>query len=723
MIGQVIQGRYEIEHLLGEGGFGVVYQAEDLKFGRKIAIKLLNQSVKSNSDHAQRFITEAKITSQLSHRNIPVVYDFGESEGKQLFIVTELFNGKSLEEAIDLTSLSPRQASWVVNEVNEALIVAHNKGITHRDVKPPNIFIHEGGGGEEVKLLDFGIAKLNNNQSHTLTGQLFGTPYFMAPEQILGQKTISPATDLYSLGAVLFYCLTRTVPYDGDSQFMIFNKHVNSDTPMLVDRAPHLRSTRLQELLNVLMEKNPKHRPQNSYEAREIFAEIEYIASSIDDKPRSPLIQAIRQSTHPSSDTFIGAPHSLPRTDTPIEPYHSIPEPFALSSVISSHTPVITLDEALTLPPIDEQWRPTAKLDLSELEDPLIGEDDTTDNISRSRRENTLGLFSRSDSQISEGVTQLSVRNELNTQSTRVGTQNFDEDDAAFFERDIDEITGTVVKQKSSHRVLILGAVFLVGIGVSLLSFNQEDSEIGSDALEPNQKLRPYDDISGLDQASSDSANSGLKTSEAVEDLSNIDVPLPLPESVSAIDQLPSTQNLNIEPALPLPIQKTHKTTHKPERSRGQNTKTKRRAGSKHTVQQKRRAKSKDDQGKNKKKSRRSQTSSSRDKGTRSSQKTALAPTIALVNLTVMPRKVTYMAGDLIRLSASAHDLNGSTINSKLVYRLKSSSMKSTQVVSRNSLKLKQGDWTIQACSTTKPESCSSAIKLIVLDHSSLLDL
>ena len=80
--------------------------------------------------------------------------------------------------------------------------------------------MHQGSSGEEVKLLDFGIAKLNNNQSHTLTGQLFGTPYFMAPEQILGQKNISPATDMYSLGAVLFYCLTRLF-HDGDSQFMI----------------------------------------------------------------------------------------------------------------------------------------------------------------------------------------------------------------------------------------------------------------------------------------------------------------------------------------------------------------------------------------------------------------------------------------------------------------------------------------------------------------------
>ena len=225
MIDKVIQGRYHLEKLLGEGGFGAVYQARDIKLERFVAIKLLNQSAKSNPDHAQRFITEAKVTSQLSHRNIPIVYEYGESEQGQLFIVTELFQGSSLEGVIDSTSLSPRQASWIINEVNEALIVAHKRGITHRDVKPPNIYVHRGSSGEEVKLLDFGIAKLNNNQSHTLTGQLFGTPYFMAPEQILGQKNISPATDMYSLGAVLFYCLTGTVPYDGDSQFMIFNNN------------------------------------------------------------------------------------------------------------------------------------------------------------------------------------------------------------------------------------------------------------------------------------------------------------------------------------------------------------------------------------------------------------------------------------------------------------------------------------------------------------------
>ena len=404
MIGTVILDRYRIEKLLGEGGFGAVYQAEDTKFERAVALKILSKVAQQNPEHTRRFIDEAKVTSKLSHRNIPIVYDYGESEDGMLFIVTELFVGGSLEELINSTFFSPRQASWITSEVNEALVVAHQQGITHRDVKPPNIYVHRGSSGEEVKLLDFGIAKLSNHESHTLTGQLFGTPYFMSPEQILGRRDITPAADLYSLGAVLFYNLTSTVPFDGESQFVIFNKHVNAPVPLIVDRVPSLNSPRLQQLLELLMDKNPRQRPQSAYEAREIFAEVEHITQRLDQRERQPLLQqweyhTEREVAPTEAVAPVGSLNVFEAIETPIEFSQSLPSAFELSSDELSLESLdeFSLSEEITVSPLvsssdarevpgpfpahHEEWRPTARLELKEIDDALAGEDDTTDNV------------------------------------------------------------------------------------------------------------------------------------------------------------------------------------------------------------------------------------------------------------------------------------------------------------------------------------------------------
>ncbi len=699
MIGEIIQDRYHIEQLLGEGGFGAVYKAMDRKFDREIAIKLLNQSVKSNSDHAQRFITEAKVTSQLSHRNIPVVYDFGESKEGQLFIATELFRGASLEEVIDHVYPSPRQASWVVNEVNEALIMAHQKGITHRDVKPPNIFVHDGSSGEEIKLLDFGIAKLNNHQSHTLTGQLFGTPYFMAPEQILGQKNISPATDLYSLGAVLFYCLTRTVPYDGDSQFMIFNKHVNAATPKIKERSPHLDQPRLQELIDHLMEKNPENRPSNAYEAREIFAEIEYLTTQIDPDPRERLLSTYADMSADSGSITSEIATPIIGVDTPVELIPSLPRPFAVSKGFYNNEDAGLLSDIQTLPPIDDHWRPTAKLDLNDIESSLLDDDDTTDNIKRSSREETISLFSTPPPSITDSPTQLSIRPGYHsTSSNDSDRHSFDRQDLAFFNQEIDEVTGTLVKSSRSHRPIVLSLVFLVGIVISLFSFNIDS---GSD-----KKSNQSEKIVSLEIS-----RSVIKSTSVAERESSIEGSLPLPQTIKvggvqevSNDQDESSTLLLPDKRLPLPSMKKATKT-KPSTKNKQHARTKSKRPKRYSTKLKSRKKSK----------------SSAKKIEKRKADTSLFA--AKMRLRVTPRKASYMMGDQVRLKASPLTKGGAPVNIERVYLLKNLETRKVITLTKSILKLKLGTWTLKACTTGKSKVCSQSVKLIVYDPSSIIDL
>ena len=729
MIGKVIQGRYHLEKLLGEGGFGAVYQAKDIKLERLVAIKLLNQGAKSNSDHAQRFITEAKVTSQLSHRNIPVVYEYGESEEGQLFIVTELFQGLSLEDVIDTIHLSPRQASWIANEVNEALIVAHKRGITHRDVKPPNIYIHQGTSGEEVKLLDFGIAKLNNNQSHTLTGQLFGTPYFMAPEQILGQKNISPATDMYSLGAVLFYCLTRTVPYDGDSQFMIFNKHVNSPTPLLVERHPLLTQNRLQELINFLMEKKPEDRPKSSHEAREIFAEIEYLCTQIDPNPHlNPLALAQAQQHTQISKPNPFSAELLPHIETPISEQLQVPPPLAITQGLYN-TPIDPLDEIITLPPLDDHWRPTAQLHINDIMDPLADDDDTTDNISTATAHKTeLDLKAiHLDTPIygSEQVTQITATplDPMDPNPSEGATP----EEIARFKHGLEDTTGAIDLPNDNRKGISTAFAVLIFIGGLWFSLSLFGEDVATSKVDQTE-LKNSAGTTNVD------VNSNNKVSNEPS------LPLPIRDSnqnleTQTTNKLGSGEKdvLTIdEPILALPraeIKKSKLSKRSPQakKTKTKNLSHKRHSASKKRTQQskKRPLRSKQKQNKTYNKARYKPSQSKQGalaQKTTSGSSSSKLQNIKSIQLRVSPRKASYLTGDKIRVTSKILSVNGELKDHPLNYILKPLKGGKDLISSRPYLTLKQGSWSLKACSR-KQAVCSSNIKLIVYDPSALINL
>src|SRR5579872_2981293 len=204
-------GRYEILAELGRGAMGTVFKARDPRIGRIVAIKTISiasGSPKEEKEFRERFFREAQAAGRLAHPGIVTIHDVSE-EGQTPFIVMEFIAGKTLDE---LAPLPPAKALELVRQVAEALDYAHAQGIVHRDIKPANIIVTEDG---RAKITDFGIAK-HGTTEFTISGQVLGTPSYMAPEQLTGEK-LDGRADLFSLGIVLYILLTGNKPFAGES--------------------------------------------------------------------------------------------------------------------------------------------------------------------------------------------------------------------------------------------------------------------------------------------------------------------------------------------------------------------------------------------------------------------------------------------------------------------------------------------------------------------------
>jgi serine/threonine protein kinase len=224
-------GKYKISKLIGEGGMASVYEAEHEMLGTKVAIKVLNPILSANAEIKTRFRNEAKLMASLDHPNITKVIDFDE-QPQQLSIVMEFLNGEDLDQKIKRNGpLSEKEISDIFSQTLSAFHYAHEKGIVHRDIKPSNIYILSNG---HVKILDFGIAKLfGQGNEMTQTGTQMGTPIYMSPEQVKGDKSIDHRSDIYSLGVTMFFAINGKPPYNSttESQFDIFTKIVYQELP------------------------------------------------------------------------------------------------------------------------------------------------------------------------------------------------------------------------------------------------------------------------------------------------------------------------------------------------------------------------------------------------------------------------------------------------------------------------------------------------------------
>src|ERR1700722_13657570 len=211
-------GKYELEEFLG-GGMSHVYRAKDSVLGRRVALKILTVAGSADAETKSRFLLEARLASSVNHENIISIYDFGEEQGRP-FLVMEFLEGQSLREAIKLGRLGNFQRRLkIALQVGRALDYIHARKIIHRDIKPENIHVDDAG---KVKLMDFGIAKSEGVQL-THAGFTLGTPYYMAPEQVLG-RPLTPQADVYAFGVLLFELIAGNKPVNGDSVDKIFQQ-------------------------------------------------------------------------------------------------------------------------------------------------------------------------------------------------------------------------------------------------------------------------------------------------------------------------------------------------------------------------------------------------------------------------------------------------------------------------------------------------------------------
>ncbi|MGW3625798.1 protein kinase domain-containing protein [Streptomyces sp. NPDC000880] len=293
-------GRYELIRELGRGGMGVVWQAHDPDQGREVALKLLAPRGYGLelTMLERRFLREARLTSRLSHQGIPAVYDHGSHDG-ELYLVMELVPGRDLDSVLkDEGPLAVDRAAGITQSVAEVLAYAHGQGIVHRDLKPSNLMITPSG---EVKVLDFGVAAAleprPGETRFTAANATPGTVVYMAPEQAVG-KTV-PASDLYSLGCVLYELLAGSPPFTDGSPFMLYHQHANVPVPPLSGHRPGIPPG-LRKLVEGLLEKNPEERPASAEVRALLSAWAPAPAATALAHPRLAEVTALRLSGRPA---------------------------------------------------------------------------------------------------------------------------------------------------------------------------------------------------------------------------------------------------------------------------------------------------------------------------------------------------------------------------------------------------------------------------------------
>jgi serine/threonine-protein kinase len=232
LVGRTLPGGYTVLELVGVGGMGRVYRAEQQALGRTVAVKIIHNHLLNDESASARFITEARAASQLNHPNSVGIIDFGNTEDGLLYLVMEYLRGRDLARVLHESGLLeiPRVVD-VVRQVLAALDEAHELGIIHRDLKPENIILEpRRGGGDYVKVVDFGLAKIQAQRSMTRPGIVCGTPDYMAPEQGRGDP-LDGRSDLYAVGVILFLLLTGRLPFEGDSPTQVVLMHLTMPPP------------------------------------------------------------------------------------------------------------------------------------------------------------------------------------------------------------------------------------------------------------------------------------------------------------------------------------------------------------------------------------------------------------------------------------------------------------------------------------------------------------
>ncbi len=302
--GDVIEDKYRIVRLLGEGGMGAVYEGENTRINRRVAIKVLHAAFASNADVVKRFEREAQAAGRIGNDHILEVLDLGSLDNGDRFMVMEYLDGEPLSERIGQRGrMSPAELSGIIRQVLTGLAAAHDAGILHRDLKPDNIFILKEKAGQRdfAKIIDFGISKfqpMNNEMKMTQTGAVMGTPYYMSPEQARGDSVTDARSDIYSMGVIMYEAVTGSVPYDAATFNQLMFKIVLSEPTPLAETAPEIDAA-FASLIDKAMARDAAHRFQSAREFEAALLAWEQHGLAVAVPPRTtPSV--------PGADTAVG---------------------------------------------------------------------------------------------------------------------------------------------------------------------------------------------------------------------------------------------------------------------------------------------------------------------------------------------------------------------------------------------------------------------------------
>jgi tRNA A-37 threonylcarbamoyl transferase component Bud32 len=279
-VGAIIDGRYKVETVLGEGGMGVVYRCSHTIIGKKLALKVLRADLARDGEVTERFLNEARSASAIGNPHIIDISDFGQLPDGSTYFVMEYLTGQALTAAIGSGQSMPLpRIVKVARQLGEALAAAHAAGIVHRDLKPDNIFLIERGSEKDfVKILDFGIAKVSSSEGKlTRAGAVFGTPHYMSPEQAAGMA-VDARGDIYSLGVILFELAAGKTPFDADNFMGVLTQHMYKAPPLLKDLAPN--PAEISEGLEAIVAKCLAKRPELRYQSMaELVADLDRLGA------------------------------------------------------------------------------------------------------------------------------------------------------------------------------------------------------------------------------------------------------------------------------------------------------------------------------------------------------------------------------------------------------------------------------------------------------------
>jgi serine/threonine protein kinase len=270
--GYVLDGKYRVEGIIGAGGMGRVYRARQLAFGRAVAVKVICGRLGSSSPAVKRFAREVAAVGRLDHPNIVTVYDAGADPSAGAYLVMELLDGRSIaDEIADRGRFTSDEAIDLALQICSAVEAAHAAGVIHRDLTPRNLMVMRRGGKATVKVLDFGIAKLVDEEGQSLTprGSIVGTPAYMAPEQIRGSG-LDARTDIWGLGVSLYEMVSGALPFGGESTAQVLDRVLGRD-PEPLERVVEGVPLELGRVIERALRKVPEERIQSAGElAREL---------------------------------------------------------------------------------------------------------------------------------------------------------------------------------------------------------------------------------------------------------------------------------------------------------------------------------------------------------------------------------------------------------------------------------------------------------------------